>query len=67
MPDPAIRRAAFEWLSTQVEVHGDVLPWALLQRGFTFRGERVPRSPDLRPDSELLAARWERFRGAGAA
>ena len=27
---------------TQVEVHGNVLPWALLQRGFVYRGERVP-------------------------
>ena len=42
MPDPEIRRTAFEWLATQVEVHGDVLPWALLVRGFEHRGERVP-------------------------
>lgn len=42
MADADIRRAAFEWLSTQAEVHGDVLPWALLQRGFVYRGERVP-------------------------
>jgi putative restriction endonuclease len=42
MPDPEIRRTAFEWLATQVEVHGDVLPWALLVRGFDLRGERVP-------------------------
>lgn len=42
MPDPEIRRAAFDWLTTQVEIHGDVLPWALLQRGFEYRGERVP-------------------------
>jgi putative restriction endonuclease len=42
MPDPEIRRAAFEWLSTQIEIHGDVLPWALLVRGFEVRGERVP-------------------------
>ena len=42
MPDPEIRRAAFDWLTTQVEIHGDVLPWALLVRGFEHRGERVP-------------------------
>jgi putative restriction endonuclease len=40
--NPEIRHAAFEWLATQVEVHGDVLPWALLVRGFELRGERVP-------------------------
>ncbi|MFW6012417.1 MAG: HNH endonuclease [bacterium] len=42
LTDPTIRRAAFEWLAVQSEVHGDVLPWALLQRGFELRGERVP-------------------------
>jgi putative restriction endonuclease len=42
MPDPTIRRAAFEWLTLQVEVHGDVLPWGVLVRGFEHRGERVP-------------------------
>jgi hypothetical protein len=42
MPDSEIRRAAFEWLAAQVEIHGDVLPWALLVRGFELRGERVP-------------------------
>src|SRR5215510_6253789 len=33
-PDHGIRVAAFEWLRRQVELHGDVLPHALLARGF---------------------------------
>ncbi len=33
-----------------------------------LHGQRIqrPRSPELRPDPELLAARWERFQAAGA-
>lgn len=42
MSDLATRTRAFEWLTEQVELHGDVLPWALLLNGFQFRGERVP-------------------------
>lgn len=42
MPDTIIRRAAFEWLTPQVEVYGDVLPCGVLVRGFEHRGERVP-------------------------
>ena len=37
-----LRLAAFDWLSHQVEAHGDVLPWAILQQGFDFQGARVP-------------------------
>ena len=40
--DSLIRAAAFEWLQSQVAFHGDVLPWALLLRGFDFDGRRVP-------------------------
>jgi len=40
--DLAIRLAAFQWLSDQVKVHGDVLPRPLLQKGFNYEGERVP-------------------------
>ena len=40
--DHSTRLAAFDWLSKQVEIHGDVLPWSLLLHGFTFRGSRVP-------------------------
>ena len=40
--DARVRTAAFEWLSTQVEIHGDVLPRTVLADGFTFEGTRVP-------------------------
>ena len=42
MTDADVRRAAFAWLSEQVELHDDVLPRDILARGFTFAGERVP-------------------------
>jgi putative restriction endonuclease len=47
-PDLPVRLAAFDWLSRQVELHGDVLPWAVLHRGFDYppergaAGQRVP-------------------------
>ena len=37
-----VRAAAFEWLSTQVESHGDVLPRTLLTDGFMLDDMRVP-------------------------
>ncbi len=40
--DTQIRSRAFEWLSAQVAIHGDVLPWALLTEGFEWQGRRVP-------------------------
>ncbi len=40
--DARVRLAAFRWLEEQVNVLGDVLPWSLLLRGFTFEGQRVP-------------------------
>jgi putative restriction endonuclease len=40
--DTAIRAAAFEWLAEQVAVHGEVLPWNVLLRGFDYQGQRVP-------------------------
>ena len=40
--DAAVRNAAFEWLRAQVDSVGDVLPRALLARGFTLEGHRVP-------------------------
>ena len=40
--DADIRRAAFDWLAEQVDLHGDVLPRATLARGFEFRGQRIP-------------------------
>ena len=42
MNDHGIRIAAFEWLSRQVEIRGDVLPWALLTFGFEIQGQRIP-------------------------
>lgn len=40
--DHALRLAAFEWLARQVDLHGGVLPWAILLNGFRHRGARVP-------------------------
>ncbi|MFC1818245.1 HNH endonuclease [Thermodesulfobacteriota bacterium] len=37
-----IRLKAFDWLSKQVEIHGDVLPRQILAEGFEFDGNRVP-------------------------
>lgn len=40
--DLAVRLAAFAWLKRQTELHGEVLLWGTLQRGFEFAGQRVP-------------------------
>lgn len=40
--DALVRAAAFEWLSAQVAVHGDVLPRTILAEGFHFESRRVP-------------------------
>jgi putative restriction endonuclease len=40
--DTRIRLAVFDWLSTQVDVHGDVLPRTLLEEGTAIEGHRVP-------------------------
>ena len=42
MTDTKVRRAAFEWLSEQVELHGAALPRELLANGFIFEGQRIP-------------------------
>jgi putative restriction endonuclease len=39
--DDLIRNAAFTWLEEQTNIHGDVLPWEILHRGFDFQGERI--------------------------
>ncbi len=39
--DHQVRMAAFEWLQSQVSLHGDVLPRKLLARGFSHKGEQV--------------------------
>ena len=40
--DQRVRLAAFDWLSNQIKVHGDVIPRAILANGFEFEGKRVP-------------------------
>ena len=40
--DVQVRLAAFNWLSEQVNLHGDVLPRKLLEQGFEFQGQRIP-------------------------
>ncbi|NOY98759.1 MAG: HNH endonuclease, partial [Chloroflexi bacterium] len=40
--DHQLRIAAFNWLSEQVNIHGDVLPRTLLQQGFEFQKQRIP-------------------------
>lgn len=39
--DFQIRTAAFKWLEEQALLHGDLLPRAVLEQGFTFNGQRV--------------------------
>jgi putative restriction endonuclease len=40
--DRHVRCRAFEFLAEQTGMHGEVLPWSLLARGFDFEGRRVP-------------------------
>lgn len=40
--DQQIRLAAFNWLTEQVEMHGDVLNRNKLAKGFEFKGTRIP-------------------------
>lgn len=40
--DARVRARAFEFLREQTQVHGEVLPFAILKRGFRFDGQRVP-------------------------
>jgi putative restriction endonuclease len=39
--DTQIRNAAFIWLEEQTRLHGDVLPWEVLHKGFEFQGQRI--------------------------
>jgi putative restriction endonuclease len=39
--DLQVRLAAFNWLSEQVNSHGDVLPRKLLEQGFEFQDQKV--------------------------
>lgn len=36
-----IRAAAFKWLEEQVQIHGDVLPRTLLEKGFLFKDQPI--------------------------
>ena len=36
-----IRLAAFDWLRTQVDVHGETIPKAFLEHGFKFQGQVI--------------------------
>lgn len=40
--DRAVRLRAFQFLTEQTSVHGDVLPWGVLSQGFLWEGRRVP-------------------------
>lgn len=40
--DARVRAAAFEWLSAQVAINGDVLQRASLSQGFILDGDRIP-------------------------
>jgi putative restriction endonuclease len=42
LTDANVRLSAFEWLSSQVALHGEVLPRNLLLQGFTIEGTRIP-------------------------
>ncbi len=40
--DARVRAAAFDWLTSLVATHGDVLPRSALAEGFQLQGKRVP-------------------------
>ena len=40
--DHRVRLRAFDFLDEQSAVHGEVLPWSVLNRGFDIDGRRVP-------------------------
>jgi putative restriction endonuclease len=40
--DADVRRQAFQFLEEQSRLHGDELPYSVLNAGFSFRGTRVP-------------------------
>jgi hypothetical protein len=42
--DRAARLRAFDFLAEQTALHGDVLPWATLYKGFTIDGQRYRSS-----------------------
>lgn len=36
-----IRVAAFSWLAEQIQIHWDVLPRNLLEKGFIFNNQKI--------------------------
>lgn len=40
--DARVRAAAFEWLVRQTDIHGEVLPRNVLEKGFEIEGQRLP-------------------------
>ncbi len=40
-PDIEIRRQAFQWLKSQVRIHGEVLSRPVLQQGFHLQGKQI--------------------------
>ncbi|MFA5809244.1 MAG: HNH endonuclease [Thermoleophilia bacterium] len=42
LDDKKVRLAAFDWLSSQERIYGDVLPRKILEQGFIIDGQRVP-------------------------
>ncbi len=42
LDDDRVRLETFKWLEQQTELHGEVLPRSLLQRGFELEGVRIP-------------------------
>lgn len=61
--DQMIRRRAFDFLREQTELRGEVLPWAVLSKGFEIDGVRVPLigpqgifKPAVLPDMPLSIA-----------
>ncbi|MBK9358460.1 MAG: hypothetical protein IPN08_13895 [Bacteroidales bacterium] len=41
MRDDQVRIAAFEYFKDLVSIHGDVLPYSILLKGFMFNGQRI--------------------------
>lgn len=41
MSDYQIRLKAFDWLEQQVQIHGNVLSWKILEQGFVFKDEQI--------------------------
>lgn len=61
--DQRVRLAAFQWLRSEMDVHGDTLPRRLLEQGFEIGGRRVPLlgpqgiwKPQILPDAALSIA-----------